>query len=151
MSIFTSITMQFVEGTNAYNLNDFISINIDEKNEEVTFKGFMNKKKPIVHLPLNKLLGVKLESEQEIIEKSKSVVGRAAIGLVAGPLGAIIGGMSGIGKKKKKGKEKVILTIEYTDGQLVFIGDKSIAISDFYKRLKKHLPSIETKDGHITL
>lgn len=42
-------------------------------------------------------------SEKEIIEKSKSVVGRATTGaLLFGPVGALIGGMSGIGKSQKQ-------------------------------------------------
>lgn len=151
MGLLTSITMQFVEGTNVYKTEDFISIDIDKKSGEVIFKGFMNKKLPVIHLPLEKLTDVRLETEKEIIEKSKSVVGRAALGtIVAGPLGAVIGGMSGIGSKKKD-KEKVILTVDYTDGSLIFIADKHISITDFYNRLKKYMPLAETKGGHITL
>lgn len=53
-------------------------------------------------------------TETEIIEKSKSTLGRAAVGgLLLGPLGAIIGGMSGTGSKKKT-TVKTYLVINYT-------------------------------------
>lgn len=43
-----------------------------------------------------------VKSEQELIDKSKSVVGRAMIGTLIVPgLGTIVGGMSGIGNKRK--------------------------------------------------
>ena len=81
-------------------------------------------------------------------------MGRAAVGtLIAAPLGAIVGGMSVIGTKKKKGKEKAILTIGYTEGELVFIEDKNITITNFYNKLRKYIPSggTEIKSGHIRL
>lgn len=41
-------------------------------------------------------------AEYETIEKDKSVIGRAIVGgLLLGPVGAIVGGMSGIGTKKE--------------------------------------------------
>lgn len=41
--------------------------------------------------------------EQIVAQKSKSVVGRAVVGgLLLGPLGAVVGGMSGIGSKSTK-------------------------------------------------
>lgn len=45
-----------------------------------------------------------LEQQDQIItQKSKSVVGRAVVGgLLLGPLGAVVGGMSGIGSKNTK-------------------------------------------------
>lgn len=48
-------------------------------------------------------------SEREILEKSKSVIGRAAIGSLFGPLGSIIGGISGTGKKQIKKPAIIIL------------------------------------------
>lgn len=154
MGFLSQIQMKFVDGTNAYKSGDIITIDIDEKSSEVIFKGFMNKKAPVIHLPLNKLTYATLETEHDIVEKNKSVVGRAAVGtLLAGPLGAIIGGMSGVGTKKKKDKERVIFTIGYTDGELLFIDDKHMTITNFYEKLRKHLPhnQMDVVDGHIRL
>ena len=53
-----------------------------------------------ISLMYDQITGTDIYSEDEIIEKSKSVVGRAAIGSLFGPLGGIIGGMSGMGKKQ---------------------------------------------------
>lgn len=59
------------------------------------------------------------ESQQTVIEKkSKSVVGRAVLGgLLLGPVGALVGGMSGLGTKEIKDKliPENILTIGITD------------------------------------
>lgn len=41
--------------------------------------------------------------EREIIDKDKSVIGRAVVGgLILGPVGAVVGGMSGLGTKKQE-------------------------------------------------
>ena len=49
-------------------------------------------------------------TEEEV--KNKSVLARGAVGaIILGPVGAVIGGMSGIGTKKKKGN--TFLTINY--------------------------------------
>lgn len=54
---------------------------------------------------------VTLENSETI--KNKSVIGRAAVGaILAGPVGAIVGGMSGIGKKEKR---LYLLMIDYYD------------------------------------
>lgn len=51
--------------------------------------------------------------ETEIVEKDKSVIGRAAAGgLVFGPIGAIVGAVSGIGSKKQE-KKKTLFIISY--------------------------------------
>lgn len=58
-------------------------------------------KKPEVNLKFEQITGVNVVSEKEILEKNKSTIGRSAIGgVLLGPLGAIVGGMSGIGTKQ---------------------------------------------------
>ncbi|TCZ76067.1 hypothetical protein E0485_14570 [Paenibacillus albiflavus] len=67
-------------------------------------------------IQLNQLRAAVVKSEQELIEKGKSVVGRAVIGTLLVPgLGTIIGGMSGIGNKKKKGQINYYMIFNYTD------------------------------------
>lgn len=54
-------------------------------------------------LKKEQILGSHEMSEKEILEKSKSSIGRAVVGGVAlGPLGAVVGAISGTGSKKKK-------------------------------------------------
>lgn len=73
----------------------------------------------VVTMPLSKMEPKTLEyariqnvnylSEKEIVEKSKSVVGRAVVGgVLLGPLGAVVGGVSGVGDKKKEKTEYYI-------------------------------------------
>lgn len=69
-------------------------------------------------IQLNKLRAAELRNERELIEKGKSVVGRALIGTLIVPgLGTIVGGMSGIGTKKKKGTLNHFLIFNYEDDQ----------------------------------
>lgn len=70
--------------------------------EEMGNKGF----KPIVlttfKIPLSNLQATLATTEKEFIEKSKSVIGRGvAGGVLFGPAGLILGGLSGVGNKKK--------------------------------------------------
>lgn len=51
---------------------------------------------------INQIKGAFVNTEKEIIEKEKSVIGRAVVGGVTlGPIGAIIGGISGVGTKSE--------------------------------------------------
>lgn len=54
-------------------------------------------------LKYSKITDVQYSSEIEIIEKSKSVIGRAIVGkMLFGNVGAQVGAISGMGKKQKK-------------------------------------------------
>ena len=54
-------------------------------------------------------------TEEQIITKDKSVIGRAIIGgILTGGVGAIVGGISGVGSKQKK-VEKFYFIINYWD------------------------------------
>lgn len=80
----------------------------------------------------------------EITEKDKSVIGRAVVGgLLLGPVGAIVGGMSGIGTKQKvkKGNVDLYLYIKTSDREFLLkpaIGHESTAYLLFeqYRKLK---------------
>ena len=50
----------------------------------------------------SQIISLKRTSHEELVKADKSVIGRAVVGgLILGPLGAIVGGMSGIGIKDK--------------------------------------------------
>lgn len=69
-------------------------------------------------IQFDRLRAAVVKSEQELIEKGKSVVGRALIGTLLIPgLGTIVGGMSGIGNKKKKGEKHHYLIFNYLDSK----------------------------------
>lgn len=69
-------------------------------------------------ISIDKMRAAVVKDERELIEKGKSVVGRAIIGTLLVPgLGTIVGGMSGIGTKKKKGTLNHFLIFNYTDSK----------------------------------
>ncbi|MDD2286957.1 MAG: zinc ribbon domain-containing protein [Paludibacter sp.] len=50
----------------------------------------------------SQIISLKTVTQEELVKTDKSVIGRAVVGgLILGPLGAIVGGMSGIGSKEK--------------------------------------------------
>lgn len=78
--------------------------------------------KGVAYLSYNQVTAAAKVNEQEISESDKSVVGRAVVGgVLLGPLGAVVGGMSGIGKKQKK-VYKDYFVINYTSAN----GDPSV-------------------------
>lgn len=85
-------------------------------------------------IPKDHCVSMTFESKEDIIEnQDKSVIGRAIVGgLLAGPVGAIIGGISGIGTKEVKLKAaETVLNIELSDGRFIaFMFDN------------KHLPAV---------
>ena len=88
----------------------------------IIFKNRIYTKKQIektVNLSIDKINRIEIVSEKEIIEKGKSVGGRAVIGgLLLGPLGLLVGGMSGIGKNKTT-KIKMFMVINYDEDKVI--------------------------------
>lgn len=69
-----------------------------------------------IGLKSDRILSINLEDKEQIYEKKdKSIIGRAIIGgLILGPVGAVIGGMTGVGDKTVKAEmPDMILTIRY--------------------------------------
>ena len=116
-----------------------------------------------IKLPLSKekttlmysqITDVEYGSRTDIVEKSKSVIGRAvAGGILLGGLGAVIGAVSGTGKKEKK-EIHFYFIISYTasDGD-----DKYLIFEDtrMYKGHKLYIKLTELsnvkKDGNVAL
>lgn len=70
--------------------------------------------KDSVKLKYEQITDVYYGLETEIREKSKSVIGRAlAGGILLGGLGAVVGGMSGTGKKEVK-RRRFVFVVSYT-------------------------------------
>lgn len=55
-------------------------------------------------IPVEAIQSCKYGARTEIVSKKKSVVARALLGSMFGVTGAIVGGMSGMGEKKKRDK-----------------------------------------------
>lgn len=81
----------------------------------------MNKfKQSRVGVQDKRIIAITLENEKQIYEhKEKSVVGRAVVGgLLLGPIGAIVGGMTGLKDGQKKVKmPDLILSIEIGENE----------------------------------
>ena len=57
----------------------------------------------LIDIHFSQILSLEFLPDSKVLEKEKSVIGRAAAGfLVLGPLAGLVGGMSGIGSKHKK-------------------------------------------------
>ncbi len=66
------------------------------------------------YLSYDQVVKVGSVNEKEVEEADKSVIGRAVVGgVLLGPLGAVIGSVSGVGKKQKT-KYKNYFVINYT-------------------------------------
>lgn len=101
-------------------------------------------------IPTSRVRIAEHKSEQELHEKSKSVVGRALIGTLLVPgLGTIVGGMSGIGNKKVAGKTNYYLIINFVDsnGELsgvTFLNNLNIMrLSSFCAKINEQLPAAQ--------
>lgn len=98
----------------------------------------------------DKLRAAVVKSEQELVEKGKSVVGRAVIGTLLVPgLGTIIGGMSGIGSKQKKGKTNHYLIFNFIDSKgdmtaITFQDTFTLAIKKFCEDINNSLTQTST-------
>lgn len=89
-----------------------------------------------VGLPFENIVSVAIEDKQRITERQeKSVIGRALVGgLLLGPLGAVVGGMSGIGTKEKTlFAPDLIMTLTYNDNH----EEKIIAFTAKYENRAK--------------
>lgn len=80
--------------------------------DRIVFSKAAQNNSPTVSLMLTQVTETTAYTEKEILEKSKSVVGRAAVGSLFGPVGAIIGAVSGTGKKQQT-KTDLYYTISY--------------------------------------
>ncbi|NQX65712.1 hypothetical protein HQN90_06195 [Paenibacillus alba] len=76
--------------------NDYLIIS------ETIAKGFKMVVDNTFKIPLANFLESTVTTEKEIVSQSKSVIGRGIVGgVLFGPAGLLLGGMSGIGDKKK--------------------------------------------------
>jgi predicted ATP-dependent serine protease len=99
----------------------------------------------------SQIISLKQTSQEELSKTDKSVIGRAVVGgLILGPLGAIVGGMSGIGNKEKL-KNKHYLVINYWDketksAQTLLISGNKALINAFIEKNKKEKIINETEN-----
>ncbi|MHB9920620.1 hypothetical protein [Clostridium botulinum] len=106
------INLTYIDGIDRYIKNTAVSLNLDDKKECLVIKASKNNY-PVVNINFDKLVAIDIIHEKDIIETNKSSVGRAMVGgVLLGSLGAVIGGISGVGTKKSS-KLRTFLVINY--------------------------------------
>src|SRR5690625_1162971 len=65
-------------------------------------------------LPLTRVIKAQHLREYELVEEHKSVIKRALVGGILGPVGAVVGGISGVGTKKTE-EIQHFLSIDFSD------------------------------------
>jgi hypothetical protein len=135
---------KIIDGRSFLNKEAFASFTLRESGVEFRFLNAF--KSYFAVLPLTNIIEIAYESKEQLYKtKERSVIGRAVVGgLVLGPIGAIIGGMSGVkDKTTKQSMPDLLLTFIYNDNS----GTKqALVISTEYKQqqiveffLKKNL------------
>lgn len=122
--------------------------------EEKGMKGFRTIIENTFKIPLRNMIDGVVTTTTELVEKDKSVVGRGvAGGLIFGPAGLILGGLSGVGSKKKK-ETKWVYIVSYLSSSeeiknitFTMPSIMSDVTKKFDKKFKRHLEGIERSEG----
>ena len=93
--------------------NEVVDVTIDPAAGKLNFQSAISKKRS-AELDLSRVKDVRDVNETQIFEANKSVLGRSVVGgLLLGPLGSIVGGMSGLNGRKSKKVQKHFVMITY--------------------------------------
>lgn len=144
-----SVNLTCSDGIPQWRSNIPVSLTMEDETQRLKIKVLGGKDDPI-YLKYDQITAIERVSETEVIEKNKSVIGRAIIGkMVFGNLGAQIGGMSGIGTKTSKAF-KFYLVINYqsaNDGEIKAVSFQEVSLTvhlkPFVEALKSKAPNIE--------
>lgn len=104
------------------------------------------------YISFDQLVSLKFIPEEKLTQENKSVIGRAVVGgLLLGPLAAVVGGISGIGKKTKK-LGNFLLAINFWDVyshriQTILICSKKEEIA-FLNLIEKEKAKRDTPEGN---
>ena len=134
------VNLSFVDGVSIFGKGLMVQVTLEEDFLSIVSKIDKNKK---VYVSYDQIKAANCINEKEIIEKSKSTTGRAiAGGVLLGPLGAIVGGMSGIGTKQKSSTHYFIV-INYTSksGETKVISFEVVGASLHWDSFLKELRS----------
>jgi len=135
---------QLIENNKIDPKNSYVSMEMRPKGVEIYLtQGF---KKTRIGLYTESLQFWTIEQQQEVVaKKSKSVIGRALLGgVLLGPVGAIVGGMTGIGDKEINASNvDNIISMAYSEED----NDTLILFSCSNKQIKKVLDFLKENFG----
>lgn len=130
---------KILEDVEQYKAGNMVNVLLHDDHLELSVP--IQKIHPIT-LDYKKITDVYYGFETEIVSKNKSVIGRAAAGgIVFGSVGAVIGAVSGSGKKEKK-ELHALFIISYTSstGETAFLrfeDTRGFKGHKLYKKLKE--------------
>lgn len=144
-----SISVLLVDGLSSYNRDVVLQLTLNNENECLTINSKILKNQPDINLKYNQIVDANIITGEEIIQQSKSVVGRAAVGgLLLGPLGAIVGGMSGTGTKTDTQTQYyVVINYRNKDGELKVLSFKIVGFSRWNSFIKELRSKINTQQN----
>ncbi|WP_252248769.1 hypothetical protein [Clostridium sp. ZBS20] len=149
-----AVNLSYIDGIESYNKGTAVSLSMEENHLIMEARVY---KKPPIHLKYEQITGINVISEKEVIEKSKSTFGRAVVGgVLLGPLGAIIGGISGVGNKKISEKHYyLILNYKSQFDEIKVLSFEivgaSLHWSSFVDELKAKINTISIEENEIFL
>ncbi|HDK7158911.1 TPA: hypothetical protein PTV68_002040 [Clostridium botulinum] len=146
-----SINVLLVDGISNYTKDIILQLTLNDESECLTINSKVCKNNPDINLKYEQIIDANIITEEEIIQQSKSVIGRAAVGgLLLGPLGAIVGGMSGTGTKTNNQIEYyAVVNYKSRDHELKVLSFKIVGFSNwksFIKELKSKINNQNTKE-----
>ncbi len=107
-----------------------------------------NMSEPLRNIHFSQIIDIRYVARSAVYESGKSVVKRAAVGaLILGPLGALVGGMSGIGTKQEQYKGYIVINYWDTNEDrpltiMVAVNDDKIA-EKFCARVSKETSAVK--------
>ncbi|EJO5349571.1 hypothetical protein NRP93_003753 [Clostridium botulinum] len=139
------INLIYIDGIDRYIKRTTVSLSLDDKKRCLVIKTSKGNY-PIVNISFEKLVAVDIIHEKDIIETNKNSVGRAMVGgMLLGSLGAIVGGISGVGSKKNS-KLRTFLVINYKSKneeiKVISFEIENITLSmpKFINKLRENIP-----------
>ena len=111
-----------LSGLPNYRNGDAVRVTMQPDGDTVHFAAAAYER-PQINLPLAKIEDINVTVDNITKQKDKSVIGRAVVGsAVAGPVGGVVGGLSGVGKKESS-KLQCIVEVKYSGGEEPIIFD----------------------------
>lgn len=111
-----SVSLSHIDGIKGMGKECLVDLTYRMSERTLEIKPFLSRSAPYT-LDVRKIIDIQYTSDWETYEKGKSVVGRAAAGsLVFGPVGAIVGGISGTGKKQKSKRHNYVIIAYISNG-----------------------------------